>query len=204
MILILKIVKISASRCTFTVSGSNPMSISWGGHKKLAAGCTFGAVVVWNMEKALVSNEKIFPEQSKRLVQLSVLPFDATVSNISWNGVKNPERLLASAYDGRIKIIDTNDPSSHYLIIRLRGVAKAIAWPNYNGPCLFMDNDGNCRGMGITEEHSNIMMKYMDTPGFCWDIGTSEHHGTFALATSLGWLKTSNAFQARSKSLVNQ
>lgn len=177
--------------------------MSWGGHKKLAVGYTFGSIVVWNMEKALSSNnETLLPDQSRILIQMSVLPFYATVSGLSWNGIKNPERIVAAAFDGQTKVIDTNDPFIYFDVLRVRSISKAVGWANYNGPVLYSDTDGNCRGVSGTQDYNTVTLKYMDTPGICWEIGTTEHHGSFALVTSLGWLKTCNAYQVRTRTIV--
>lgn len=178
------------------------MKFSWGGHKKIAAGYSYGSITVWNMEKALAGNAVVLPEQSKRFIQMSILVFDSSVANVRWNGVKNPEHLIAGGFDGQVKVIDTKDPEMSYNASRSRNVAGAVAWAHYGAPFLYSDTEGVCRAASITRSSTPTISKFCDAPGTAWDIATSEHHGQFMVGTSFGWARGGNIYQIRSRSFV--
>lgn len=194
--------RIKSSRCTFAVPTGRVLKFAWGGHKKIAAGYSYGTITIWNMEEALKENNTILTEQSKRLIQMSILAFYCSVASLSWNGVKDPEFLIAGGFDGQIKVIDTKDPEISYNAARLRNVATAVAWAHRDAPFLYSDTEGICRGASLTESYTPIMSKYCDAPGTAWDIATSEHHGQFVVGTSFGWTRGGNMYQIRSRSFT--
>lgn len=196
------IVKIKSSRATFAIAGNFPMYISWGGHKKIAAGCTTGTVVVWDMQSVLFDNQPKDADLSKVNLLLTMLVLDAAVSFLTWNGIKNPEKMVVGGYDGRTALIDINDPNISLTVMRSRNLMKTCVWASHYPTFLFTDNDNVARGFALNEDGTTSMLKYGETPGFCWDMASSEHHGQFALVTSLGWLRTSNLYQIKSRKLV--
>jgi WD40 repeat protein len=193
---------IKLSRCTFAIKGSNFMNLAWGGHKKIATGCNYGSVIIWDMQLALADNQPKLAQDSRRFVQLSILPLDASVKCLSWNGQRDPERLMVGGYDGKLTLVDINDPFMPMMIMRSRNVINTCAWNSRDGPMMFVDGEKNTRGYSFNEDSSASMFKFGDIPGFCWTMAISEHHGQFALGTSLGWLRTGNMYQTRSRKLV--
>lgn len=179
------------------------MYISWGGHKKIVAGCSTGAVIVWDIEAVFADNRAKDENDTKAKVLLSMLVLDAAVSSITWNGIQNPSRLVMTGYDGRTIMVDTEDPSIPFLIMRSRNMMKSCAWASHSPAFVFTDNDNVSRAFAMTEDSTTRMTKYGETPGFCWHMAMSEHHGQFALATSLGWLKTSNLYYVRLRRMVS-
>jgi hypothetical protein len=80
-----------------------------------------GNVVVWDMVSALADAYANQIDKSKRHIQLSSQVSDSTVRCISWNGIDKPERLLFGGFDGRLMVLDTNDPCIPLSINRARG-----------------------------------------------------------------------------------
>ena len=197
------LVKIKTPKCTFTIAGGNPFKISWGGHKKLAVGCTWGSIVVFDMESALADNRPKSAQKSQEYIQLSKISLSATVASLSWNGIKNPDRIVAGGYDGHVIILDTHDPEIIYAPVKLRSIAYSVAWAHYEAPFLYSDTDGNCKGLSGAENFTVTSAKYIDAPGNVWDIGVSQHHGQLAIGTSLGWVRSSNMYQIRSRVIVS-
>lgn len=134
------IVRIESSRCTFALEGTKALVVSWGGHRKIAAGyvngkyvlvntnCDFltqgiGAVVVWNMEAALGGGDSNAVENSRKYIELSFNILDASVRCIAWRGFNDPDRLLVAGYDGRLMLLDINDPFIPFTLQRARGKA---------------------------------------------------------------------------------
>ncbi|KAI9253116.1 hypothetical protein EDC94DRAFT_270735 [Helicostylum pulchrum] len=200
-----KPVKIKRARCTLRVKGHIPMRISWGGHKKLAVGCTSGSVIIWDMVSLLSADNQSKAElECLPHILQSVLALDASVSSICWNGIRDPDRFVVAGFDGHVMVVDTNDPGLHLSLVRLRNIARTGAWVSHWPAVFYSDNDGVARGVMMIENGGNASLKYGYTPGICWDMCASEHHYQIALVTSLGWLRTSNIHQERSRySLVN-
>lgn len=82
------------------------------------------------------------------------------------------------------------------------GIVGACAWASHTSMMLYVDGENNSKGYSYNEDGSSSVFKYGEFPGLCWDIGVSEHHGQFALCSSIGWVRTSNMYQIKSRKLV--
>lgn len=195
--------KIKSPRCTFAIKGTNFMNLAWGGHKRIATGCNYGNVIVWDMVQALSDNQPKDSMESKRCLQLTVIPMDASVRSLTWNGHRDPERLVIAGYDGKLVLVDMNDPFVPLLVARSRNVMNACAWNSHEGPLIFVDGEKIARGFAFNEDGTSSMFIFGDVPGFCWTCAISENHGQIAFGTSIGWLRSGNMYQLRSRKLVN-
>lgn len=192
--------KIKRARCTLLVKGHAPTCISWGGHKKLAVGCTSGSVIVWDM-LSLLSADNQSKDELECLPHIlqSFLVLDANVSAVCWNGIRDPDRFVVSGYDGHVLVVDTNDPGLRLSLVRLRNIARTGTWVSHWPAVFYSDNDGVAKGVMMIENGALASLKYGYTPGTCWDMCASEQHHHIAWVTSLGWLRTSNIHQERSR-----
>ncbi|KAG1092650.1 hypothetical protein G6F42_019149 [Rhizopus arrhizus] len=192
-----------ASRCTFALEGTKALVVSWGGHRKIAAGYVNGAVVVWDMEAALQGDNSNQVEKSRKYLGLSFNTFDASVRCITWRGFDDPDKLFVGGYDGKLALMDTKDPFMPLTVQRARGIMYACAWPGHSIMGLFSDGESMLRGMSINVDGSLSMTKFGDLPGICWSMATSEHHGQFVCASAIGYVISCNLYQAKSRSLTN-
>lgn len=65
-------------------------------------------------------------DRSRHHIHQSSLAGDTALRCITWNGIDKPERVLAGGYDGRLMLVDTNDPFVPLIINRARGKIKGI------------------------------------------------------------------------------
>lgn len=194
--------KIKLARCTLSVEGHVPLRLAWGGHKKIAVGCTSGTVIIWDMLNLLTKNQTQSKIECLPFVLQSILMLDVSVSCISWNRLKDPDRISVGGYDGRVSVVDTTDPGIHFLVARLRSIVRTCICVSHCPGLFYTDNDGIVRAVLFTENGNTTSQKYGYTPGTYWDMDASEHHAHFAFVTSLGWLRTSNMYQQRSRYTV--
>lgn len=68
---------------------------------------------------------------------------------------------------------------------------------------MFCDGENMSRGISVNIDGSFSMGKYGDLAGVCWSMAISEFHGQFASGTATGYVYSSNAYQAKARTLVN-
>jgi hypothetical protein len=78
-------------------------------------------MVVWDMTSALADACANQIDKSRHHIHQSSLAADSAVRCITWNGIDEPERLLLGGYDGRLGLVDTNDPFIPLAVNRARG-----------------------------------------------------------------------------------
>ncbi|CEP11389.1 hypothetical protein [Parasitella parasitica] len=193
--------RIESSRCIFALEASKSLAISWGGHKKIAAGYTNGVVAVWDVESALNNDEPVTREISRKYMQLSFYCLDSGVRCITWNGYDSPERLILGGYDGQLILVDTNDPFVFIVLSRARSIMHSCSWPGHSSMMLFNDGENMVRGTSLNLDGSLVMGRYGDLPGMCWSIATSEFHGQYASGSTAGYVHSANMYQIKGKGL---
>ncbi|KAK4512575.1 uncharacterized protein ATC70_003278 [Mucor velutinosus] len=195
--------RIESSRCTFALEGTKSLVISWGSHRKIAAGYINGAVVVWNMEAALEGDDSNTVEKSRKYLELSFNTLDASVRCITWRGFDDPDKLLVTGYDGRLAMLDINDPFIPFTLQRARGIMYACVWPGHSTMKVFCDGESMLRGISINVDGSLSQTKFGELPGVCWSMAASEHHGQFACSSAVGYVISGNIYQVKSRGLTN-
>ncbi|CAG8784390.1 30588_t:CDS:10 [Gigaspora margarita] len=100
-------------------------TISWGGHKKIATGCTNGDIAIWDIEDILTSNIT-----NKNLSDLE-----------AWNSMENPSHTLSCGHDGRLLIFNEREPWFKNMIQRIRAFIMTTCWPCHYGGIAFADTD---------------------------------------------------------------
>ncbi|KAL9545340.1 hypothetical protein MBANPS3_007189 [Mucor bainieri] len=175
----------------------------WGGHRKVAAGYINGAVAVWNIEAALEGDDSNTVEKSRKYLGLSVNMLDASVRCVTWRGYDDPDRLLIAGYDGRLLLVDINDPFIPFTLQRARGIMYSCAWPGHSIMKVFCDGESMLRGISVNMDGSLSQTKFGELAGVCWSMAASEHHGQFACSSALGYVISGNIYQVKSRSLIN-
>ncbi|KAI9486287.1 MAG: hypothetical protein EXX96DRAFT_548476 [Benjaminiella poitrasii] len=194
--------RIDRSRCAFAITTSQVTSIAWGGHSKLATGHAVGNLAVWDMEAALRNTSDNNDMPRNRHLIFSCIPFDASVRSISWNGHDNPDKLVAGGYDGRLVMIDINDPFIGLTLNRSRSIVNNCAWAWHGTMVIHSDADNLTQGFGINTDGTPAKLRFGEMLGFCWTAAVSEHHAQFAVASSLGWVRSCNMYQKKIRQLL--
>lgn len=80
---------------------------------------------------------------------------------------------------------------------------SSCAWAGHSVMMMFCDGENMSRGISVNIDGSFSMGKYGDLAGVCWSMAISEFHGQFASGTATGYVYSSNAYQAKARTLVN-
>lgn len=73
------------------------------------------------MESALKNGEANIVEKSKKHLKTSFTFLDSSARCISWHGHDDPNKLIVGGYDGKLILVDINDPFMYLLLHRSRG-----------------------------------------------------------------------------------
>ncbi|CEI93818.1 hypothetical protein RMCBS344292_08044 [Rhizopus microsporus] len=187
--------RVKSSRCTFAATNSKPLTIQWGGHKKLASGGTGNDVSIWNMESALTQPTTRYGQH----LIFSYVVLDSPSKCITWRGQEDPYHIIVCGFDGQIQVIDIRDPCIPFTFMRSRGPVYAASWVGHAPMLLVAGSEDSVRGMTYYPGLTPCLTKYGNLPGPCWHLGTSEHHGQFLTATATGWLASANMYQYKGR-----
>ncbi|CAG8561795.1 9461_t:CDS:1 [Paraglomus brasilianum] len=133
-------------------------TLEWGGHEKVAVGCTNGYIATWNIYDILSNqNEQQSISYSNLLCPTRyVWSHDSSVRQVLWNSHSNPTHILSCGHDGKIQIFDERDPCMKYDLRHLRTVMMSVAWSTRYAGLMFPDQEYGVRFVR-TEDFAKTM-----------------------------------------------
>ncbi|RIB25531.1 WD40-repeat-containing domain protein [Gigaspora rosea] len=175
-------------------------TISWGGHKKIATGCTNGDIAIWDIEDILTSNIT-----NKNLSDSEVVPIryfrahDSCIRQIAWNSMENPSHTLSCGHDGRLLIFNEREPWFKNMIQRIRAFMMTTCWPCHYGGIAFADTDNTVRyiRMDDLKKTTGIIMHHANR------ISASYFHPFMASCSADGTVKMANICRLRDRHQVD-
>ncbi|GBC06971.1 hypothetical protein RclHR1_07170012 [Rhizophagus clarus] len=192
-------VKLTNALYTFSLPNVMCWTVSWGGHRKIASGCTNGDIAIWNIEEILI--EKISHGEIKNSEVTSPIQYfrahDSCVRQVSWNSMQNPSHIMSCGHDGRLQIIDDRDPWIKNNFQRIRAYLMTACWPNHYGGVLFADTENTVRYIRMEDlkKTTGVMMHH----AIVWRIAASYFHPFVASCSSDGTVKMTNICRLRDR-----
>ncbi|CAG8493738.1 15968_t:CDS:10 [Funneliformis mosseae] len=192
-------VKFTSPLYTFSLPKVMCWTLSWGGHRKIATGCTNGDIAIWNIEEILT--EKISQGEIRNSEITSPMQYfrahDSCVRQVSWNSMQNPSHIMSCGHDGRLQIIDDRDPWVKNNFQRIRAYLMTACWPNHYGGVLFADTENTVRYIRMEDlkKTTGVMMHH----AIVWRIAASYFHPFVASCSSDGTVKMTNICRLRDR-----
>ncbi|CAG8502749.1 17577_t:CDS:10 [Dentiscutata erythropus] len=165
-------------------------TVSWGGHKKIATGCTNGDIAIWDIEDILTSNatnETLNDSEAH----------DSCIRQITWNSIENPSHTLSCGHDGRLLIFNEREPWFKNMIQRIRAFMMTACWPCHYGGIAFADTDNTIRyiRMDDLKKTTGLIMHHANV----FRIAASYFHPFMASCSADGTVKMANICRLRDR-----
>ncbi|KAI9459447.1 hypothetical protein BJY52DRAFT_1186406 [Lactarius psammicola] len=169
-------------------------TLDWGNSEMIAAGLANGAIVVYNIGRALRSpSEPILPMGYFCVHQSAIRALTwVRVPDRHGNG---PTVIASGGYDGLQCLTDIRDLGGH-VFNRTRDAINSIAYSPYLSAVVTIDHENTIKSYSVSPSTLGRGHALMDPSGPVWDVSASDYHPQLAVGSADGTCYTTNGLRA--------
>ncbi|KAH9079690.1 hypothetical protein EDB83DRAFT_2514204 [Lactarius deliciosus] len=169
-------------------------TLDWGNSELIAAGLANGAIVVYNIGRAMRSpSEPILPMGYFCVHQSAVRALTwVRVPDRHGNG---PTVIASGGYDGLQCLTDIRDLGG-YVFNRTRDAINSIAFSPYLSAVVTIDHENTIKSYSVSPSTLGRGHALMDPSGPVWDVSASDYHPQLAVGSADGSCYTTNGLRA--------
>ncbi|KAF9193717.1 hypothetical protein BGZ51_002381 [Haplosporangium sp. Z 767] len=179
------------------------MSLSWGTARRLAAGCSNGAIAVFDINAMLSQSKATLSQPDSEYLDPIFFSqvHQVSVRTVDWvrdcDASMVPWVILSSGYDGVIRYTDLRGFSRPVVVTVLIGMSMTVAWLPWANGCVYVDRDLAVKVEQLYQ--GGQAFRVLHTEGTIWDISYSDYHPYLAAGASNGMVLTVNPHVKLSK-----